>query len=105
MTPSARPSRRDVLRSTGAAALASAVVPSASAARRAVLRPEGSEVLTVGLVGCGGRGTGAAANALRADPNVKLFALGDTFADRLGSSPSTLPMRSSRKTSRRSMPC
>ena len=42
--------------------------------------------MRVGLVGCGGRGTGAAANALRADPNVKLVALGDTFADHLENS-------------------
>jgi predicted dehydrogenase len=37
-------------------------------------------------VGCGGRGTGAAAQALQADPNVKLTAMGDAFADRLQSS-------------------
>jgi len=34
------------------------------------------------LIGCGGRGTGAASQALRADPNVKLVALGDIFKDR-----------------------
>ncbi len=39
--------------------------------------------LRVGLVGCGGRGTGAASQALRADPNVKLVAMADAFADRL----------------------
>ncbi|HAW32343.1 MAG TPA: oxidoreductase, partial [Planctomycetaceae bacterium] len=32
----------------------------------------GSDVIRVGLVGCGGRGTGAAAQALAADPNAKL---------------------------------
>lgn len=42
--------------------------------------------LKVGLVGCGGRGTGAAAQALRADPNVILTAMGDVFEDRLESS-------------------
>ena len=36
----------------------------------------------VGLIGCGGRGTGAAEQALRADPNVKLWAMGDAFRDR-----------------------
>jgi predicted dehydrogenase len=40
-------------------------------------------MLRIGLVGCGGRGTGAAANALRADPNVKLVALADAFSDQL----------------------
>jgi myo-inositol 2-dehydrogenase/D-chiro-inositol 1-dehydrogenase len=46
----------------------------------------GDDVLRVGLVGCGGRGTGAAAQALYADKNVKLVAMGDAFSDRLSSS-------------------
>jgi predicted dehydrogenase len=47
---------------------------------------QGNEVLRIGLIGCGGRGTGAAVNALRADPNVKLVAMGDAFSDRLNRS-------------------
>jgi predicted dehydrogenase len=43
----------------------------------------GDDLIRVGLIGCGGRGTGAAANALRADKNVKLVAMGDAFADRI----------------------
>jgi|SRR5688572_12152358 len=43
----------------------------------------GASVLKVGLIGCGGRGTGAAAQALQADANVSLTAMGDVFADRL----------------------
>ncbi|MBW3625108.1 MAG: Gfo/Idh/MocA family oxidoreductase [Armatimonadetes bacterium] len=35
--------------------------------------------LRVGLVGCGGRGTGAAAQALNADPGVILVSMGDVF--------------------------
>ncbi len=50
----------------------------------------GSDLLRIGLVGCGGRGTGAAAEALTADPNVKLVALADLFEDRLLSSIATL---------------
>ena len=46
--------------------------------------PQGT--LRVGLVGCGGRGTSAAAQALNADTNVKFVAMGDAFADRLESS-------------------
>ena len=38
-----------------------------------------------GSIGCGGRGTGAAANALDADQNVKPVAMGDVFTDRLQS--------------------
>ena len=45
----------------------------------------GSETLRVGVVGCGGRGTGAASQALEADPGVKVVALGDAFRDRLDS--------------------
>jgi predicted dehydrogenase len=37
----------------------------------------------VGLIGCGGRGTGAAANALNADANARLTAMGDVFADKI----------------------
>jgi predicted dehydrogenase len=39
--------------------------------------------LKISVVGCGGRGTGAAVQALRADKNVKLVALSDAFEDRL----------------------
>jgi predicted dehydrogenase len=39
--------------------------------------------IKVGLIGCGGRGTGAAAQALQADPDVLLTAMGDVFDDRL----------------------
>jgi predicted dehydrogenase len=42
-----------------------------------------SDLLRVGLIGCGGRGTGAATQALKADKNVNLFAMGDAFDDRL----------------------
>lgn len=44
------------------------------------------ETLRVGLVGCGGRGTDAVLNALAADPQTKLVALGDAFSDRVDQS-------------------
>jgi myo-inositol 2-dehydrogenase / D-chiro-inositol 1-dehydrogenase len=43
----------------------------------------GSDVIRVGLVGCGGRGTGAARDCLRSSDGVELVALGDLTADRL----------------------
>jgi predicted dehydrogenase len=46
----------------------------------------GSDLLRIGLVGCGARGTGAAAQALAADKNIKLVALADLFPDRLKAS-------------------
>ena len=39
--------------------------------------------LKVGVIGCGGRGTGAAANCLTASPDVEVTALADMFPDRL----------------------
>ncbi len=49
-----------------------------------------AETLRVGLIGCGGRGTGAAAQALAADQNVILTAMADVFEDRLKGSLNTL---------------
>ena len=43
----------------------------------------GSDVLRVGLIGCGSRGTGAAANALAADPQTRLSALADVFPEKV----------------------
>jgi len=75
-------SRRAFLKASAASVAASAVLPGAYAA--------GNDVLRVGLVGCGGRGTGAAREALRADPNVKLVAMCDAFMDNLQKSRSNL---------------
>jgi predicted dehydrogenase len=44
-----------------------------------------NDKLRIGLVGCGGRGTGAAVNACKADSNVELVALADAFQDRIDS--------------------
>ncbi len=44
--------------------------------------PDGP-VLKAGLVGCGGRGTGAAFNFLRSGPNLQITALGDVFQHRI----------------------
>lgn len=43
----------------------------------------GNDTLKIALIGCGGRGTGAANQALRADPGTKLVAMADAFQDRL----------------------
>jgi predicted dehydrogenase len=81
------PSRRDFLRTSTAAAAAGLA---GSLAAPLGVHAAGSDVLRVGLIGCGGRGTGAAAQALRADKNVQLVAMGDVFEDRLESSLATL---------------
>jgi predicted dehydrogenase len=67
-----------------AAAGAALAATSLSLARSA--HAAGSDVLKIGLIGCGGRGSGAAQQALRADPNVKLTAMGDAFDDRIAKS-------------------
>ena len=47
---------------------------------------QGSDVIKVGLVGCGGRGTGAAEQSINASTNIKLHAMGDLFKDHLDNS-------------------
>jgi predicted dehydrogenase len=64
-------------------ALAAAAFSEAGAAASA-------PTLKVGLVGCGGRGTGAAENVLQAAPNVELVAMADAFPERLEKSRKTL---------------
>jgi predicted dehydrogenase len=72
------PVRRETLRAVAAAPFALSAAASAlfATARR-------DDTLTVGVIGCGGRGTGAALNALEAGSDVRIVALGDAFADRL----------------------
>ena len=40
-------------------------------------------MIRVAIIGCGGRGTGAAAQALTADSNVELWSMGEVFRDKL----------------------
>ena len=75
-----QPTRRTFLGNTaqigaGAAVLGSLAVPRS-------VHAAGTETLKVGLVGCGGRGTGAAMDALSSDGQAVLVAVADTFADR-----------------------
>lgn len=53
-------------------------------------RAANNETIKVGLIGCGGRGTGAARQALNADKNAQLTAMADVFEDRLQRSHKTL---------------
>jgi predicted dehydrogenase len=75
--------RRDLLKTTGAVAAASAlaglVVPKVHAAE--------NNTIKLALVGCGGRGTGAAGNALSTKQGpTKLVAMADVFPERLSKS-------------------
>ncbi|SVD33502.1 uncharacterized protein METZ01_LOCUS386356, partial [marine metagenome] len=61
-----------------------AVTASAVAATKSAAVPvKKGDVLKVGLVGCGGRGTGACRQALQADSGARLVAMADMFTDRL----------------------
>ena len=44
---------------------------------------DGDDAIKIGLIGCGGRGTGAVTQALRSGQNVKLVAMADAFKDNL----------------------
>lgn len=43
----------------------------------------GGKIIKAGLIGCGGRGTGAALNFLDSGPNLEIVALGDVFQDKI----------------------
>ena len=73
-------SRRDFIKSTLAAG---AVAGAAQLAFPSGVRAGGSDTIKLGLIGAGGRGSGAAVNALRADKHIKLTAVADAFSDRL----------------------
>lgn len=82
------PSRRTFLKTSAAAVAAGSLVSAANMSRTA--HAAGSDTLKVALIGCGGRGTGAAVNAMRGDKNAKLTVMADAFPDQLASSRATL---------------
>jgi len=85
-----QPSRRDFVKASGLAATATiaATLPIARSAHAA-----GDDIIKIGMVGCGGRCTGAAVNAMNVDPGVRLVAMSDLFADRVKSKLTALKNR------------
>lgn len=84
--------RRDFLKTSGVAAIAGALAgPAVFTARSRAGSP--GDPLKVGLIGCGGRGTGAAQQALSADENTILTAMGDIFPEPLQNSLRVLSRR------------
>jgi len=78
-------SRREFVKTSSAAAIGGALVsqlgfPSITSGAT------NSDKLKIGLIGCGGRGTGAANQSLNADSNVELYAMGDVFESQLDKS-------------------
>lgn len=72
-------SRRAFIRQSTGAAMAPAVITAATTLRAQQKADSKNDTLRLGLIGCGGRGTGAAANALGADYNMNLVAVADAF--------------------------
>ncbi len=71
--------------------IAKRIAQSGSASATAILTLNGAvfaaggDRIGVALIGCGGRGTGAALDCLTADPSVEIVALADLFKDRIES--------------------
>ncbi|MGI9176144.1 MAG: Gfo/Idh/MocA family protein [Rhodothermales bacterium] len=72
--------RRDFVKTSATAALG---VSAGLMARPNYAYAAGSDTIRVGLVGCGGRGTGAARDAVTSTSGVELVAMGDLFEDRM----------------------
>ena len=74
-------SRRDFAKASAAAAAGFAILSSKSGVAQ-----DNTDTLKIGLIGCGGRGTGAAVNCLTGNDNIKLVAMADVFEDKLKNS-------------------
>src|SRR5262245_50938097 len=84
MSPAADTSntpRRDFLKHSSALAAAGSIAATFGAIP--AVHAQGSETVNVALIGCGGRGSGAALNAMKADPSNRLTVMCDLFPDRL----------------------
>ena len=75
-------SRRDFLKTSGTALAGTTLLGAISSRSYAA----GDNTIKLALVGCGGRGTGAAANALGTKGPTKLWAVADVFENRIQSS-------------------
>jgi len=90
-SPATAASRRQFLGAGGAMIAGAIAVPTILASSRAMAaapvqsapRESRGKPIRVGLVGCGGRGTGAALDALKASPDTVIVAVGDVFNDRM----------------------
>ena len=76
-------SRREFLKASSLTVAGATLAAGIGAAR--VAHAAGNDEIRVAVIGCGGRGTGAAANCLEADAAVKVVALADAFQDRIDS--------------------
>jgi len=84
--------RREFVHASAAAAAALALPGAPALVGRA-------DTLRIGLVGCGGRGTGAAKDCLTSSERVELVAIGDLFPDRVTDCRANLARMASEDTS------
>lgn len=85
MQPSKKTSRRNFISKTGKLAAAGAIGAGLQPSPTFGFHNSVNEKLKIGLIGCGGRGTGAVMNAINADSNSEVWALADAFMDRIDS--------------------
>ncbi len=76
-----QPTRRKFIKNSSLLVAGGAVAGQLSMAQSA--HAFGSDTIKIGLVGCGGRGTGAAAQAMNTEGSTKLVALADAFPDKV----------------------
>jgi len=80
MNDPSKPSRREFLNGGMETVAGAALAGSLNIARTA--HAAGDDVIKIALIGCGGRGTGAAVNCLSVPDQIKLIAVADAFEDR-----------------------
>ena len=78
-----KPNRRRFMSTTSKLAVAGSVGALALPKAAMGFHNSVNDKLKIGLVGCGGRGTGAILNAMKADSNLEVTALADAFMDRI----------------------
>jgi predicted dehydrogenase len=84
LPPSPTASRRTFLGASSAAALATMTTSGTATAATPAVHPGGSDEIRVALIGCGGRGAGAAADALSVpDASIRLYAIADIFQQQI----------------------
>ncbi len=74
-------SRRQFVKGTTASIVGASVLSGLALPK--TVHAAGDDTIRIGLIGCGGRGTGAASQALRADKSIKLVAMADAFENNL----------------------
>jgi len=80
LTGAGQPSRRGFLKTSAAVAAGAALAHTAIAPRAYAA---GSDIIKIGMIGCGGRCTGAGQNAMNVDAGAKIVAMCDIFLDRV----------------------